>query len=97
MQKHYLAFVTLAFSVFVWLLIRNEEWLTGGVMGLSDIGRPSLFGVSLRPALYFYWFTLAIAAALTFAMWWLGNEGYSYRRAGGLAATRSRCAVPDAA
>ena len=70
-QKHYLAFVTLAFSVFVWLLIRNEEWLTGGVMGLSDIGRPSLFGVSLRPALYFYWFTLAIAAALTFAMWWL--------------------------
>ena len=25
----------------------------------------------MRPALYFYWFTLAIAAALTFAMWWL--------------------------
>ena len=32
-QKHYLAFVTLAFSVFVWLVIRNEQWLTGGVIG----------------------------------------------------------------
>jgi branched-chain amino acid transport system permease protein len=70
-QRHYLAFVTLAFSVFVWLVIRNEEWLTGGVSGLANIKRPSLFGLSLRPALYYYWFTLAIAAALTFAMWWL--------------------------
>jgi branched-chain amino acid transport system permease protein len=70
-QKHYLAFVTLAFSVFVWLVIRNEEWLTGGVSGIANIRRPSLFGLGLRPALYFYWFTLAIAAVLTFAMWWL--------------------------
>jgi branched-chain amino acid transport system permease protein len=70
-QKHYLAFVTLAFSVFVWLVIRNEEWLTGGVSGLANINRPSLFGLSLRRALYFYWFTLAMAAALTFVMWWL--------------------------
>src|SRR4051794_2425147 len=70
-QKHYLAFVTLAFSVFVWFVIRNEEWLTGGVSGLANISRPSLFGVSLRPALYFYWFTLAITAVLTAAMWWL--------------------------
>jgi branched-chain amino acid transport system permease protein len=70
-QKHYLAFVTLAFTVFVWLVIRNEEWLTGGVSGIANINRPSLFGLSLRPALYFYWFALAIAAALTFAMWWL--------------------------
>jgi len=70
-QKHYLAFVTLAFSVFVWLVIRNEEWLTGGVSGLANIARPSLLGLSLRPALRFYWFTLAIAAVLSFAMWWL--------------------------
>jgi branched-chain amino acid transport system permease protein len=70
-QKHYLAFVTLAFAVFAWLVFRNEEWLTGGVSGISSIPRPSLFGESLRPALYYYWFTLVIAAALTFAMWWL--------------------------
>jgi branched-chain amino acid transport system permease protein len=70
-QKHYLAFVTLAFTVFVWLVIRNEEWLTGGVSGISGIPRPSLFGQNLRLALYYYWFTLGIAAVLTFAMWWL--------------------------
>lgn len=70
-RKHYLAFVTLAFSVFVWLVIRNEEWLTGGVMGLKDIERPSLFGISLRHHRLFFWFVLAVAAALTFAMWWL--------------------------
>jgi branched-chain amino acid transport system permease protein len=70
-QKHYLAFVTLAFAVFVWLVIRNEEWLTGGVSGLANIRRPTFFGLSLRPALYFYWFTLVMAAVLTFSMWWL--------------------------
>lgn len=70
-QKHYLAFVTLAFSVFVWLVIRNEEWLTGGVSGLANIPRPSLFGVRRRAALYFYWFVLAATVGLTFAMWWL--------------------------
>jgi len=70
-QKHYLAFVTLAFSVFVWLVFRNEEWLTGGVMGIMGIKRPVLAGISLRPALHFYWFVLAISTVLTFAMWWL--------------------------
>ncbi len=39
-QKHYLAFVTLAFTVFLWLVFRNEEWLTGGVFGIQDIKRP---------------------------------------------------------
>jgi branched-chain amino acid transport system permease protein len=70
-QKHYLAFVTLAFTIFMWLVFRNEEWLTGGVSGIQNIKRPTLFGVSLRPGLYFYWFTLAITAVLTFLMWWL--------------------------
>ncbi len=70
-QKHYLAFVTLAFSVFVWLFIRNEEWLTGGVSGIQDIPRPALFGASLKPAQNFYWFVLAVTALLTFAMWWI--------------------------
>lgn len=70
-RKHYLAFVTLAFSVFVWLVIRNEEWLTGGVMGIQDIRRPLLFGLSLRHHYYYYWFVLAITTLLTFSMWWL--------------------------
>ena len=70
-QKHYLAFVTLAFSVFVWLVIRNEQWLTGGVFGIQDIPRPVILGIKTRPPLMFYWFVLAITALLTFVMWWI--------------------------
>jgi branched-chain amino acid transport system permease protein len=70
-QKHYLAFVTLAFTIFMWLVFRNEEWLTGGVSGIQGISRPTVFGISLRPQLNFYWFVLAITALLTLVMWWL--------------------------
>src|ERR1041385_6175053 len=39
---HYLAFVTLAFTTLVYLVFRNEEWLTGGIYGITNIqiGRP---------------------------------------------------------
>jgi branched-chain amino acid transport system permease protein len=70
-QKHYLAFVTLAFSVLCWLVFRNEAELTGGVMGLRDIPRPVLLGLSLRNAQHFYWFVLAIAAVMTVVLWWI--------------------------
>ena len=70
-QKHYLAFVTLAFTVFVWLVIRNEDWLTGGVDGIKNIKRPELFGLSLRPALYYYWLVLALTAMLTGVLWYI--------------------------
>ena len=40
-QHHYLAFVTLAFTTLVFLVLRNEEWLTGGIYGINHIRRPS--------------------------------------------------------
>jgi branched-chain amino acid transport system permease protein len=70
-QKHYLAFVTLAFSVLCWLVFRNETAVTGGVMGLRDIERPIVFGFQLRRALHFYWFVLVIAALMTVVLWWI--------------------------
>ncbi len=70
-QKHYLAFVTLAFSVFVWLVIRNEDWLTGGVDGIKNIKRPELLGLSLRPALYYYWLVLGLTSVMTGILWWI--------------------------
>ncbi len=70
-QKHYLAFVTLAFSVLCWLVFRNEQALTGGVMGIRDIDRPVLFGLKLGRAVHFYWFVLAVAAVMTFVLWWI--------------------------
>src|SRR5207247_7361525 len=45
-QHHYLAFATLGFNVLVFLVMRNEEQLTGGTFGISNIPRPSLFGWS---------------------------------------------------
>lgn len=70
-QKHYLAFVTLAFTIFVWLVIRNEQWLTGGVFGIQDIARPEIFGWKTRPYKSFFYFVVIVTSILTFAMWWL--------------------------
>ena len=46
-QHHYLAFATLGFNILVFLVMRNEEKITGGTFGISGIPRPSLFGMSL--------------------------------------------------
>lgn len=49
-KGHFLAFVTLAFSSIVVLVLRNEEWATGGVYGLSNMPRPDfwLFSTASR-------------------------------------------------
>ena len=66
-QHHYLAFVTLGFST----VFRNEAWLTHGVDGIDGVPRPSLFGLSLKPHLYYYYFCLAALALTTLFMLWL--------------------------
>jgi branched-chain amino acid transport system permease protein len=70
-QHHYLAFATLGFNVLVFLVMRNEEALTGGTFGISDIPRPSLFGYSLDGALPFFYFTLVSVIVLAALLWWL--------------------------
>jgi branched-chain amino acid transport system permease protein len=70
-QAHYLAFVTLAFSTLIWLILRNEQWLTGGVFGLSNIPRPSLFGLKLDGALEFHRFVVVVTFILAIALWWM--------------------------
>jgi branched-chain amino acid transport system permease protein len=60
-QTIYLAFATLGFNTAVWLVMRNEEWLTGGTFGINDIARPSLPGMSLNGALPYYYFVLVVA------------------------------------
>src|SRR5919107_1834547 len=57
-QHHYLAFVTLAFTTLVYLIFRNEEWLTNGISGIVNVPRPSLFGISTNSAIAFYYFCL---------------------------------------
>ena len=57
-QTIYLAFTTLGFNTAVWLVMRNEEWLTGGTFGINNIARPELLGMSLEGNLPYYYFTL---------------------------------------
>jgi branched-chain amino acid transport system permease protein len=70
-QHHYLAFVTLAFSTLVFLVLRNEEWLTHGTYGISGIARPVLLGWSTAKPLDFYFFSLATLVALAAGTWWM--------------------------
>jgi branched-chain amino acid transport system permease protein len=70
-QHHYLAFVTLAFTALVYLVMRNEEWLTGGTYGLSGIQRPVLLGWSTSGAVSFYYFSLGVLIALAAGTWWM--------------------------
>jgi len=55
-QTIYLAFATLGFNTAIWLVMRNEEWLTGGTFGINNIARPELFGLSLDGNLPYYYF-----------------------------------------
>ena len=68
---HYLAFVTLSFATLVFLVFRNEEWLTKGVYGISGIPRPTVFGWSTKAPLDFYFFCLGVLAVTSLAAWWL--------------------------
>ena len=60
-----LAVATLGFAIIVHLVMLNEDWLTGGSIGMMDIPAPTLFGVSLGGEARFYYVCL-IAAALVF-------------------------------
>ena len=70
-QHHYLAFVTLAFTTLVYLVFRNEEWLTGGIYGISNVPRPVVLGWSMNGPREFYYFCLAHLALVSVATWWL--------------------------
>src|SRR5689334_23467710 len=58
-QHHYLAFATLGFNTLVFLVIRNEEWLTGGTFGLNGVPRPSLAGFTFTTDRSYYYLVLA--------------------------------------
>ncbi len=70
-QHHYLAFVTLAFSTLAFLVFRNEDWLTKGIYGISNIPRPHIFGLATSKPLPFYYVCLGSLAIVTFMVWWL--------------------------
>ena len=70
-QHHFLAFVTLAFNTIVFLILRNEEEITGGSFGLVGMPRPDFFGFSTMPQINFYYFTLVLFLISAFVFWWI--------------------------
>ena len=68
-QHHYLAFVTLAFTTLVYLVLRNEEKWTGGTYGISGIPRPRLFGLSTQGGPAFYYLCLLVLAVVSWLTW----------------------------
>jgi branched-chain amino acid transport system permease protein len=58
-QTIYLAFATLGFNTAAWLVMRNEEWLTGGTFGINGIPRPTLLGIDLQSNVSYFYFVLA--------------------------------------
>jgi branched-chain amino acid transport system permease protein len=70
-QGHYLAFITLGFNELVILVLRNEDWLTGGPIGILDIARPTIFGFSLFEPTRFYYFCMVMLALVSLVMWYM--------------------------
>lgn len=70
-QHHFLAFVTLAFNTLLFLVLRNEEEITGGSFGLVGMPRPDFFGMPTGRNLQFYYFTLVCFLVAAGVMWWL--------------------------
>jgi branched-chain amino acid transport system permease protein len=66
-----LAFATLGFNTAVWLVMRNEEWLTGGTFGINNIARPQAFGISFDGNLMYYYLVLGFAVVLGALLWGL--------------------------
>ena len=66
-QTIYLAFATLGFNTAVWLVMRNEEWLTGGTFGINNIARPAFADSNL----HYYYLVLAVAVVLALLLWGL--------------------------
>jgi branched-chain amino acid transport system permease protein len=71
-QGPWLAFVTLAFNLLVFLVLNNEIGLTGGSRGLrvlrSDV---AVFGIDLFETRNYYYFCLVFLLAATALVWWI--------------------------
>ncbi len=71
-QGPWLAFVTLAFNLLVYLVLNNEAGLTEGSRGIriprDDV---TVFGIDLFSGRNYYYFCLAFMVAATALVWWI--------------------------
>jgi branched-chain amino acid transport system permease protein len=57
-RSHYLAIVTIGLGEVINIILVNEEWLTGGALGIPRIQMPSLFGLQIDSDERFYYLIL---------------------------------------
>lgn len=67
LRGDYLCIVTIGFGEIVRIALRNLE-ITGGPNGIFGIGRPSLFGITLRQQWHYYYLFLGFVVLTVFAM-----------------------------
>jgi branched-chain amino acid transport system permease protein len=71
-QGPWLAFVTLAFNLLVYLVLNNEVGLTEGSRGLRTLRSDLVvFGVDLFETRNYYYFCLVFLLAATALVWWI--------------------------
>jgi branched-chain amino acid transport system permease protein len=70
-KHHYLAMVTLGFTIIVFLVLRNFESVTGGSFGISDIERPDWGFVSFKTDRAFYVYTAMWAIPVIASAYWM--------------------------
>jgi branched-chain amino acid transport system permease protein len=73
-KHHYLAMVTIGFTVIVFLALRNFERLTGGSFGISGIARPNWGFVSFDSDRAYYVYTLFWAVPVLASAYWIKNS-----------------------
>lgn len=73
-KHHFLAMVTIGFTVIVFLLLRNLEKLTGGSFGIAGIARPDWGFVSFASDRAFYTYTLIWGVPVLASAYWIKNS-----------------------
>lgn len=69
LRGQYIAIATLAIGEIVNQAILNWDWLTNGVMGITNIAPPSLFGHEFFLPREVYWFSLALLLLAALVQW----------------------------
>ena len=73
-KHHYLAMVTIGFTIIVFLCLRNFPTVTGGSFGISGIERPDWGIVSFESDRAYYIYTLLWAVPALASAYWIKNS-----------------------
>lgn len=73
-KHHYLAMVTIGFTIIVFLCLRNFQSVTGGSFGIPGIDRPDWGIVSFESDRAYYVYTLLWAVPALASAYWIKNS-----------------------